>query len=151
MSEACAQCGYDTTQTQVGDPCPECGSLERRSPVARSLVEWPGVRRVLIVQGVGGLCCLGASLLVLFSSSNEVAGPIAIVLTGVGAIMCLLVGPGVAMQWFYTESILANRPPKHLRGWATVLVVLASGIAALVTGILMGIAACSVGWIGIGH
>ncbi len=144
--EACAKCGYDTTPTPAGNPCPECGALERTLPDERPLINRAVVRDVLMVQGIGGLCCLGASVVLLVSSESGLVT--VLVLTTIGAVICLLVAPLQAMAWLYPRSRLADRPPAQGREWVTLLFLLASGAAAVVTGAMIATAGCAVGWVG---
>lgn len=139
--EACALCGYDTTRTPPGAPCPECGSTKRAQPPKSRLVADPkGLKRVLAIQAVGGgLCMLG----VVVSAPSPFPSPIGTLLVIAGAILCVIIGPTRAVFDLYRNCSLAGPPIEFRRTGALLFCMLAVGVSAFVTGSLMGFAGCT--------
>ncbi len=104
------------------------------------------MKPTLIVQATGGLCCLGASISVHVPHSSDIMPQVGAQLTYIGAILCLLVGPVIAFGLGYTAPRSVARLPTHKRAALALSTAFASGFVALVTGVMMGFAGCSVGW-----
>ena len=138
-NETCAHCGYDTTRTQPGTPCPECGSCERAQPSQLPLLDPPTLASALRIQALGGGMCFVA-MLTLGSPGPDLVG---VLLGGVGFALCVGIGPLRAMRAVYKRSSSPSQPAAVRRGGAVLFFVLMAGIAFVVTGVLLGVMGCA--------
>lgn len=144
--ESCAKCGYDTTPMPASEPCPECGAHQRTLPFKPPLIGMRTMKPTLIIQAIGGLCCLAASIWVHVPQAPPSPSGYQATLTVVGAMLCLFVGPTVAVALGYAGPYPEEKVQKHRRAWEGLDYTIASGLAAILTGVMLGAAGCSVAW-----
>lgn len=117
-------------------PCPECGGRQRVRLELLPLVDVHAAERVLWLQAAGVIpIVLGGG----FAPGRFFE--IGAVLWILGGLLCVVVGPLLAMTNLYASSRIGRQPRAVRQPGAAPLFVVVAGLVALASGVLIGISA----------